>query len=381
MIKALLIKYAIKIIIVIIVLGLGIWYINSSLNGDSISYISLDNFMNAIGATDGNVASVNGCFMCKYINDLFMVLGVAAEKFWGVIVDNIWILMVIGFGIFLFVHTIKYFYNAMNDAVSMIGAKISDGSSGGSGGSGKSNSASGSQGNSASGKSSTGDSGNKSSSTSGDGFAPGVGGTAPKTNRYKYAQLEWLATSGTQYFITDVKPTDATGLKIKFNQSVSGDQSVVVSLLSNSKYFGVHVVGRLFLPFNEDWSGGDVGVNVATNSNYEVSINYMNDRKRYVNGVSKLDITNTSVSGQAIYLCDNHGTNSAKFHGRVYYLQITEDKSLVCDMVPVQCIIGGEVSGAIGMYDKVSHIFHPNIGVGKCTAGPIVGYLEKIQES
>lgn len=117
--KKLVLGYIIKFLIGAIALGLGIWYLSSSLQGNSISYTSLDNFMNAIGASDGNIASVNGCFMCRYVNDLFVVLGNAAELFWNAILENLWILMVVGFGIFLFVHTIKHIYNAMKETTSL----------------------------------------------------------------------------------------------------------------------------------------------------------------------------------------------------------------------------------------------------------------------
>ena len=382
--KKLFLAYLVRFLIGAIALGIGIWYVSSSIDDSPITYTSMDSFLRSIGAPDGNIGSANGCFLCVYIKDLFDVLNDAAESFWATILDNLWLLMVIGFGIFFVLHTIKYFYTAMTDTVSAIGGKIGDGASGGSGGSSKSSNASSSSSNggaSSSGKSSSGDSGGTNSSAVG-GFAPGGGTSSTKPDRYRYAQLEWLAVNGGAHFLTNNRPTDATGIKIKFNQSVSGDQSVVWSGLSNGVVFGVHVAGTLFLPFGEDWSAGDVGVNVATNSDYEVSINYMNDRKRYVNGVSKLDITNTlSSSITDIRLFETLATRSAKFHGRIYYLKITQGQSLVRDMVPARIIVEGEPKGAIGMYDLVSHEFHPNIDGGEITAGPIVGYLEKIQGS
>lgn len=105
----------VRFIIGAIALGIGIWYVSSSLDNASITYISMDSFLNSIGITDGNIASANGCFLCGYVNDLFTVLGNAAEKFWSVILDNLWILMVFGFGIFLIIHTIQHVYKAMTE--------------------------------------------------------------------------------------------------------------------------------------------------------------------------------------------------------------------------------------------------------------------------
>lgn len=110
--KAKLIMIAIKFLMGAIALGIGIWYLSSSIGGAAITYSSMDSFIGAIGATDGNVANVNGCFLCGYIQELFTVIGNAAEMFWTAMVDNIWILLAIGFGLFLFIYTAQYIFDA-----------------------------------------------------------------------------------------------------------------------------------------------------------------------------------------------------------------------------------------------------------------------------
>lgn len=110
--KATIIMFLIKFIMGAIALGIGIWYLSSSIGGAAITYTSMDNFMTAIGAGNGDVASANGCFLCQYISEVFAVIGNAAEMFWTAMVDNIWILLAIGFGIFLFIYTGKYIWDA-----------------------------------------------------------------------------------------------------------------------------------------------------------------------------------------------------------------------------------------------------------------------------
>ncbi|MBO7509447.1 MAG: hypothetical protein J6T57_04205, partial [Alphaproteobacteria bacterium] len=119
--KKILVGYLIRFIFGAIALGVGIWYVSSAIGGASLSYTNMSTFMNSVGAADGNVANVNGCFLCGYVNDLFLVLGNASENFWNAILRNLWILMVVGFGVFLFIHTIKYFYKAMTDAAALDG--------------------------------------------------------------------------------------------------------------------------------------------------------------------------------------------------------------------------------------------------------------------
>ena len=110
--KKKLIAIAIKFTMGLIALGIGIWYLSSSIGGAAITYTSMDNFMTAIGVKDGDIASANGCFLCGYIQELFAVIGRAAEMFWTAMVDNIWILMALGFGLFLVIYTGKYIYDA-----------------------------------------------------------------------------------------------------------------------------------------------------------------------------------------------------------------------------------------------------------------------------
>ncbi|MBR1380334.1 MAG: hypothetical protein IJ560_01980 [Alphaproteobacteria bacterium] len=110
--KMKLIAIAIRLIMGGIALGLGIWYLSSSIGGASLTYTSVDGFLNAIGATDGDIANANGCFLCGYIRELFGIIGRGTEMFWNAIVGNLWILMAIGFGIFLFIYTAQYLFDA-----------------------------------------------------------------------------------------------------------------------------------------------------------------------------------------------------------------------------------------------------------------------------
>ena len=108
MIKKWLISLAIKFLIGAIALGIGIWYLSSSIGGASLSYTSPSLFMQQIGVQNGDLTTTNGCFLCGYVGEMFAVLGRATEMFWNGIVHNLWILMSIGFGLFLIFHTLQY---------------------------------------------------------------------------------------------------------------------------------------------------------------------------------------------------------------------------------------------------------------------------------
>ena len=109
MFKKWLIEKGIKFVIALAALGVGIWYLSYSIGGASLSYTSVDNFMKQI-SSHGGVAGKNGCFLCYYIQELFDIMGNATETLWVGLVQHLWILMALGFGIFMVVHTIKYLH-------------------------------------------------------------------------------------------------------------------------------------------------------------------------------------------------------------------------------------------------------------------------------
>lgn len=119
--KAQLILIAVRVIMCLVALGMGIWYLSSSIGGAALTYTSADNFMTAIGVENGDIGSANGCFLCGYIADLFSVIGSAAEKFWGAMVDNLWVIMVLGLGVYVFIHTVKYIFNAAKNTANLDG--------------------------------------------------------------------------------------------------------------------------------------------------------------------------------------------------------------------------------------------------------------------
>ncbi len=120
MTKAKFILMAVRVIVVLVALGLGIWYLSSSIGGASLTYTNMNNFLTAIGA-GGDVANANGCFLCRYIGELFGVIGTATDKFWTLIIDYVWVLVALGFGLFLFITTGKYLFDAAKKTTALDG--------------------------------------------------------------------------------------------------------------------------------------------------------------------------------------------------------------------------------------------------------------------
>jgi len=120
--KRILISWAIHIGLGILLLGIGVWYLSSIIGDTSLTYSSPASFLQQIGVEDGDVSTANGCFLCGYIQQLFAIMGRGTELFWNSIMSNLWMLMAIGFGIFVLLHTIKYFSdNALSKDVTELG--------------------------------------------------------------------------------------------------------------------------------------------------------------------------------------------------------------------------------------------------------------------
>ncbi len=110
MIMSWIISFIIKILSIATAFGVGIWYVSSALGGESLSYTSIGMFLTQIGVKNGDIASANGCFLCNYITQLFDVIGNATEMFWNGLLNNLWIVISIGFGVFIIIHTVNYIH-------------------------------------------------------------------------------------------------------------------------------------------------------------------------------------------------------------------------------------------------------------------------------
>ncbi len=188
-----------------------------------------------------------------------------------------------------------------------------------------------------------------------------------------YTQLEYLESTGTQYIDTEIAPTNTTGLMMKFNRYITND-SVIVGVLADRASGRLDVNpwnNTLTLNFANSYSSGICGA-IHNNTDYIISINYKNNRKRFVNGISVLDITNTLIThDNTMYMFAGHSATGPAnwfFTGRIYYLQITEGMNLVRNFIPARRNSDGE----IGMYDTVTNTFFTNAGTGEFIAGPIV---------
>jgi len=192
-----------------------------------------------------------------------------------------------------------------------------------------------------------------------------------------YTQLEYLEATGGQYIDTGITFNNNIGVKTKFNKRYynGDDDQVVIGVASagsqnNRDVFFINPARGFYLTFAELYADSWVEDTVY-GVDYEVSVNYMNDRKRYLNGTSVLDIATTAVNNSnTMYLFAGHLVSSQipywYFGGRIYYAQITNGTSFVRNFIPVR----RNSDNVLGMYDTVTGTFFTNSGTGTFTAGP-----------
>ncbi len=185
-----------------------------------------------------------------------------------------------------------------------------------------------------------------------------------------YTQLEYIATTGTQYIDTGFRPTPST---TKYETSISFDDTS-----GTRGVFGARISSPDANAVNVFCIGGSARLDWADSSwltSYSVSVNTKYYFECYKNSVtvngtahtgtteksttqltSNFYIGNFSLSGGSAY--------TSGMIGKIYYSRLYDNGTLVRNFVPAK-----NSSGTIGMYDTVGNKFYANAGTGTFTAG------------
>ncbi len=117
-----LILLIIKVVLWIIALGIGFFYMYSTLDGASIPYTSLTDFLTATGAcSNGENCDISGtaCFLCPYIENLLYLISNASVGLYGIILNHTWILLVFGFALYILFETYKTIKTKIEEATKL----------------------------------------------------------------------------------------------------------------------------------------------------------------------------------------------------------------------------------------------------------------------
>ena len=192
--------------------------------------------------------------------------------------------------------------------------------------------------------------------------------TGWKMSNY-YIPIEYLESTGTQYIDTGLFIDDTYGFSVTSQKSQTGNiDSVVIGVKGSGDSRWAYNPGKAcYLSWNtpETISGVDL------NKLHTISMNFLNDRKRIVDGESKLNITSILSSSVHEYsvciFAVKWGTETPNyfFSGKIYSVKISKGSQIIRDFIPVL-----DNNGTPCMFDKVEGKFYYNAGTGQFIAGP-----------
>lgn len=187
--------------------------------------------------------------------------------------------------------------------------------------------------------------------------------TIPQT----YTPLEYIEGTGTQYINTGITPTQNTSFSFGvYMKEITGACIIGCDTGNDNNDFRIfNYNGQIY------WDIQTSRLIGVTNSfpinqkfEFEVGNNYVKK-----NGTTVL--TGTTISSftgdcPIQILCGDPTDSSTCAKGRVYYLKIYNNGTLVKNMLPCK-----NESGIVGMYDTVEKKFYNNNGTGTFVASPI----------
>jgi hypothetical protein len=195
-----------------------------------------------------------------------------------------------------------------------------------------------------------------------------------------YTRLEYIESTGTQYIDTGVTSSNVLQIKVttkyRVNEISSKNFYVFGSLDRNAGVIKYSAFGSLIskyegIDYNNNYAFTASmtqldRVEISVNTDYEYEIKYENQ----ISSVKINNITKTYSNDNAtksiplsMYMFKGNDTNiTSGLNGRIYYLKIELNGTLVRDFIPAR----RESDGVSGMYDTVSGTFFTNAA----TSGP-----------
>lgn len=181
-----------------------------------------------------------------------------------------------------------------------------------------------------------------------------------------YDELEYIESSGTQYADTGFIPNqdsrvDITAMRLDSSTSSFIPYGAAESYQSNA--FECYDSGSQ-LEFNYD---GQYNTTIGSSTVGEIVTLSHDKNKISVNGELLHTFTYTSFTAPyTLILFGIHRAVSAYGKARIYSCQIYDNGTLIRDFIPAKL-----PDGSIGLIDKLTEEFYPNMGTGVFTAGKV----------
>ncbi len=177
-----------------------------------------------------------------------------------------------------------------------------------------------------------------------------------------YQQVEYIESTGTQYILTNIVPSNNTGVYIKVSSSDIASDKVYFgsSSTGTDKYFAGNIGGRVYISWNTTPSQNARPLTELNQIN-EIKLNYLNDRKKHFNSDYNTDIEEDLIINNtpiALFGANMSGIVEYKSNIKLYDLKITEGNTITHDFIPCY----QKNTGEIGLYDIYTDVFYTNQG-------------------
>lgn len=189
--------------------------------------------------------------------------------------------------------------------------------------------------------------------------------------KFRYTQLEYIASTGTQYIDTGIKLTDEIDFDLEYELTVVDANKWFFGGADHWDKNGIYLT---------NWNDGYFCIGTKNSSCVRYSINTNNYTKHKVvyraNDYLSFDGTVSSLSS-VTYESSKNCIVFGAFEGRsnrvdklsqkIYSVTFYSNNLKILDLVPAK-----DGSGVVCLYDTVSETFFYNQGTGDFVAGPVV---------
>lgn len=182
-----------------------------------------------------------------------------------------------------------------------------------------------------------------------------------------YQFVEYLQSDGFSYINTGIRVSNTYGFKCDFEPLNTTDSIVVGVKGGGDSRWALNTQDTIRLSWNTYTS-----FNTNDLARHIVSMNYLNDRKRYIDNVEKTAITNTLDSRASNYnvlifaALWYSSTPSLYCTCKLYSLEITDGNNIIHNYKPCY----RKIDNLPGLYDTVEDKFYLNNGTGTFIVGP-----------
>ena len=184
----------------------------------------------------------------------------------------------------------------------------------------------------------------------------------------EYQKVEYIESSGTQYIMTNIIPSDTNGMYAKVaSMNTSSDVIFVGSKgSSNSRFWLGNTGGGFYFGWNMYTTNRPA---ITRDSINIIKLNYLNDRKKvYNDNILESNIETLSSDNKSpisIFAANVNGSISYRSSIKLYELKVSKDSNVIANFIP--CYRKND--NVIGLYDIINGVFYENNGTGSFNKG------------